>query len=60
MQIKPTLRFLSHPRQNGHHEGQQMVVNMLSKGNSYPLLVGVQTSAAIMEVSMEISKEIHK
>ena len=49
-----------HTCQNGHHEQinkQQMLVRLWTKGNPSALLVGMKTSEAIVENSMEFPQK---
>ena len=51
----------SHPNQNGNHQEvkkQEMLARMWGNCNSSTLLVGLQISAAAMEISVEIPQKI--
>ena len=61
MQIKTTLRFhLTFIRmaKTNKTSGRQLMLEMMwSKGNTHPLLVGVQIYIAIMEISVVVYQE---
>ena len=64
MQIQTTMRyhFTLFTSENGHHKqsNKQQVLEMLwRKGNPSTLLVGMQTGAATVENSVELSQKIN-
>ena len=52
--------MLPHICQNGYHQytNKQVLVKMWTKGNPFALLVGMQTGAASVESSTEITQKI--
>ena len=57
MQIKTTMRYYLPPVRMATIK-QQVLVRMWRKGNTSALLVGMQTSAATVENSMEIPQKV--
>ena len=57
MQIKTTMRYYLPPVRMATIK-QQVLVRMWRKGNPSALLVGMQTSAATVENSMELPQKI--
>ena len=58
MQIKTTMRYPSHTGQSGQHKHiKQVLEKMQRKGNPSTLLVGMHTSEATVENTMEFPQK---
>ena len=60
MQIKMTLRFHLTPIRMTKiktFKGQHMLVRLWSKGNTPPLLVGVQAGTTTLEINLEVPQK---
>ena len=58
MQIITTMRYLSEWLSSINQQERRMLARMWRKGNTFPLLVGMQTGAATVENSKEIPQKL--